>query len=145
MRERILRRVDFPAPFLPMMPTTSPFLTSKLMSLRARKVSRWGRRKGWRRVSRMVSARLERAEPLWTSVYCLLRSRTETESSIDDIGEGTFEAAEDHGAGEEEREGHGGGVEDHPGFGERGFEDAPAPETQEAGEGVEFEEHAGFA
>ena len=34
-RERSLSKVDFPAPFLPMIPTTSPSLTSKVMSLRA--------------------------------------------------------------------------------------------------------------
>lgn len=34
-RLRSLRRVDFPAPFFPMMPSTSPCFTSKLMSRRA--------------------------------------------------------------------------------------------------------------
>src|SRR2546421_711353 len=39
MRERIFRSVDFPAPLRPMMPTTSPRLTSKETSLRAQNVS----------------------------------------------------------------------------------------------------------
>src|SRR2546423_9791219 len=39
MRLRILSRVDLPAPLRPMMPTTSPCLTSKETSLRAQKSS----------------------------------------------------------------------------------------------------------
>src|SRR5437660_7505668 len=39
MRLRILSRVDLPAPFRPMMPTTSPCLTSKETSFRAQKSS----------------------------------------------------------------------------------------------------------
>src|SRR6185503_1112742 len=37
MRDRILSRVLFPAPFAPMMPTTSPTPTSKLTSRSAQK------------------------------------------------------------------------------------------------------------
>ena len=39
MRERILSSVLLPAPLRPMMPTTSPSLTSKETSLRAQMVS----------------------------------------------------------------------------------------------------------
>src|SRR2546423_14420525 len=39
MRERIFKSVDFPAPLRPMMPTTSPRLTSKETSFRAQNVS----------------------------------------------------------------------------------------------------------
>src|SRR5207244_2135069 len=40
IRERIFSKVDLPAPFRPMMPTTSPRLTSKDTSFRAQKSSR---------------------------------------------------------------------------------------------------------
>ena len=39
MRERIFSSVDLPAPLRPMMPTTSPRLTSKLTSLSAQNSS----------------------------------------------------------------------------------------------------------
>ena len=42
---RIFNSVDLPAPFLPLMPTTSPCLTSKLTSLRAQKSSEDGGRR----------------------------------------------------------------------------------------------------
>ena len=35
IRDNIFNKVDFPAPFLPTKPTTSPFMISKSMSLRA--------------------------------------------------------------------------------------------------------------
>jgi len=37
--DKIFKRVDFPAPFLPIIPRTSPFLTSKLISFKAQTYS----------------------------------------------------------------------------------------------------------
>ena len=37
--DKILSKVDFPAPFLPIIPKTSPFFTSKLISFKAQTYS----------------------------------------------------------------------------------------------------------
>src|ERR1700689_365665 len=93
MRDRIFSRVLLPAPFRPIMPTTSPCLTSKLTSFRAMNCSTSLLRNGWRSLSSIVSAMVECFTVLRSMRYALETPRMEIARS-DDIGEPPFHALE---------------------------------------------------
>src|SRR5712691_6695562 len=71
-RDRIFRSVLFPAPFIPINPSTSPRLTAKLTSRRAQNSSRgWTARPRRRAARRPTSSLIEVTYQPWRSRYCL--------------------------------------------------------------------------
>src|SRR5512135_404929 len=86
---RSLSSVLLPAPLRPMIPTISPWQTSKSTSRSAQKVSRscWPSPKGCRRRCMIASRRDDGRVELWEIAYFLPRPRTEIAMVLDDIGE----------------------------------------------------------
>src|SRR5260370_3548147 len=82
MRQRILSSVDFPAPFRPMMPITSPGSTTKLTSSRTRSISPWfalspsSRESGFLKALTSASRRVGLTLDNPRTRYCLLRLLT---------------------------------------------------------------------
>ena len=87
MRERILSSVDFPDPFLPTTPTTSPCSTSKLTSRKAQSSSVVSRRDRIRCTGCRTSiATSSRSEPYagwpWRKAYAFASSLTSIRALI---------------------------------------------------------------
>src|SRR5271157_3383665 len=98
MRERILSKVLLPAPLRPMIPTDSPLRMSKSTSSSAQNVSRcWVLTlSGCLTRSTIASLKVVGRFVSWEIRYDLLKPRTETAMSLDNIGEASLLFLEDH-------------------------------------------------
>src|SRR5262245_14575560 len=93
MRLSIFSKVLLPAPFRPMIPITSPFLTSKETSLRAQNVSVCAFLKGCLNRSTITSRKLGLFSELWVSSYDFASPRMDIATS-DDIRKPPFHTLE---------------------------------------------------
>src|SRR6266446_5134787 len=153
MRDRILSNVLLPAPLRPMMPTTSPFLTSKETSLRAQMVSgewwdegprprrrnadfsvsvRWSRRVSWCRTAVPRRYRLERPSTLITT------------STSNDVRKGTLRVLEVDETTEQQGHHHDGRCRRDGKIGAGLAQKGPAEALDHAGHGIEAIEEAPF-